>query len=164
MTSNRSTATATTVTRPKTETYRNLLRAAPPPTKFAFWYDDLLVDGNYISRWGIKHGLNVLYASCYVALKYVGPHHYNTVGRLLQSCLLPYYGLQPNLAASVAHQFLSTATATDIQIGTLLWNVVVCVWLLCVWLLCVWLLWNVVVCVWLLCVWLLWVWLLWVLL
>lgn len=125
-TSNRATATATTVTRPKTETYRNLLRAAPPPTKFAFWYDDLLVDGNYISRWGIKHGLNVLYASCYVALKYVGPHHYNTVGRLLQSCLLPYYGLQPNLAASVAHHFLSTATATDIQIGTWL-NACCCV-------------------------------------
>jgi hypothetical protein len=101
----------------RTETIRGLLRVAPTPTKFAFWYDDLLADGNYISRWGIKHGLNVLYASCYIALKYVGPYHYKTFGRIVQSFLIPYYGLQPNLAASTAHAFLSQADATDIQMA-----------------------------------------------
>ena len=93
------------------------MNVAPPPTKFAFWYDDLLADGNVVSRWGIKHGLNVLYASCRFALSWSGKRWYNTIGRAIQSCAIPYYACRPNAAASRAHQFLCEANASDIQVA-----------------------------------------------
>jgi hypothetical protein len=97
--------------------FRGLVHVAPPPTTFAFWYDDLLVDGNIVSRWGIKHGLNVLYASCSIALACVGRRWYATLGRVVQSCVIPWYAMQPTAAASRAHYFLCNADAQDIQIA-----------------------------------------------
>ena len=114
-----STSSSTTINqrRAETKTFRGLMNVAPPPTKFAFWYDDLLADGNIVSRWGIKHGLNVLYASCRFALSWSGKRWYNTIGRAIQSCAIPYYACRPNAAASRAHQFLCEADASDIQIA-----------------------------------------------
>ena len=115
--SSTTTSTSSELSSEPIKTYRGLMHVAPPPTTFAFWYDDLLADGNVVSRWGIKHGLNVLYASCGVSLTWVGRDWYATVGRMVQACVMPYYALQPTLAASRAHSFLCNADATDIQIA-----------------------------------------------
>ena len=68
-----------------------------------------------MSQYGIKHGLNVLYACCRFALGVTGLKWYYPLGYCLQLMALPYFAFQPNLAASWAHSFIVDANAQMIQ-------------------------------------------------